>query len=96
MEKQFANTALERVRDDLTAALRKELGDVKHLVATMTSQATEHRETLQEEYSRKLEKMKGIVTEYFTKYEKCLMHQQELCAEMERRQEEWVRKLIQP
>ena len=45
-DKQFANTAVERVREDLNAILKKELGAVQYLVTTMTSQATEHRETL--------------------------------------------------
>ena len=45
-DKQFANTAVERVREDFTGALKKELGEVKKLVDAMTSQATEHRETL--------------------------------------------------
>ena len=45
-DKQFANTAVERVREDFTGALKKELSEVKKLVDAMTSQATEHRETL--------------------------------------------------
>ena len=84
-DKQFANTAVERVREDFTGALKKELGEVKKLVDAMTSQATEHRETLQEEYNQKIEKIKSIVTQYFAKYEKHLYQQQDLCNEMERR-----------
>ena len=49
---------MERVREDFTGALKKELGEVKKLVDAMTSQATEHRETLQEEYNQKIEKIK--------------------------------------
>lgn len=74
-DKQFANSAVERVREDFGGALKKELGEVKKLVDAMTSQATEHRETLQEEYSQKLEKIKSVVTQYFAKYEKHLMQQ---------------------
>ena len=44
----------------------------------MTSQATEHRETLAENYRIKLEKMKDVITKFFSKYEKCLLDQQDL------------------
>ena len=47
-------------------------GIKQKLVDAMTSQATEHRENLQEEYNQKLEKIKSIVTQYFAKYEKHL------------------------
>ena len=64
---------VEKVREELNATLKKELGDVKYMVTNMTSEATEHREVLQRDYAEKLEKMKGIVTTFFNKYERCLM-----------------------
>ena len=72
-DKQVASSAVEKLREDFNGSLKRELDEVKKLVDAMTSQATEHRETLQEEYSQKLEKIKAIVTQYFAKYEKHLM-----------------------
>ena len=58
MDKQFANKAIEKVNEDLKEKLKKELSDVKFMVTNMTQAATQHREELQEDYQKKLEKMK--------------------------------------
>ena len=60
------------------------------------AQATAHRENLQEKYDEKLAKIKDVCAQYFSKYEKHLLHQAEMVKALEERQENWVNTLIKP
>ena len=62
----------------------------------MTAQAQAHRDTLQEVYNEKLGKIKDVCAQYFSKYEKHLLHQAEMVKALEQRQEHWVNTLIKP
>ena len=95
-DKTSITQMVERVREDVNNQLKKELGEVKYLVTHMTSQATEHRETLQADYNKKLEDTKDVVSKFFNKYERFLVNQQKLIKDMETRQDEWIKKLIEP
>ena len=53
-------------------------------------------EEMQEKYNVKLAKIKDVCAQYFSKYEKHLLHQAELVKALEARQENWVNKLIKP
>lgn len=65
-------------------------------VNSITSQAQQQRIDLAEKYDKKLNKIKDICAQYFSKYEKHLINQQDLVKTLEKRQEEWVQKLIKP
>jgi hypothetical protein len=51
---------------------------------------------LQEKYDEKLDKIKDVCAQYFSKYEKHLMNQQEIVKGLEKRQEDWINTLIKP
>ena len=51
---------------------------------------------MQEKYNEKLSKIKDVCAQYFSKYEKHLLHQAEMVKALEQRQENWVNTLIKP
>ena len=95
-DKQMLVTSIEKTNEDFSSLLNKETEDLKLFVNSITSQAQAHRETLQEKYNEKLGKIKDVCSQYFSKYEKHLMNQQELVKELEKRQDKWVNTLIKP
>ena len=76
--------------------MHKESDSLKTYVLGVTSNASAHRETLQDRYDEKMEKIKDVCANYFAKYEKHLMQQQELIKALESRQEGWINTLIKP
>jgi len=73
-----------------------EADQIKNYVLHITKRAASHRETLQEKYDEKLDKIKDVCAQYFSKYEKHLMNQQEIVKGLEKRQEDWINTLIKP
>jgi len=65
-------------------------------VNNISFKAQKQREDLAEVYDKKLTKIKDVCAQYFSKYELHLQNQQELVKTLEKRQEEWVNKLIKP
>ncbi len=51
---------------------------------------------MQEKYDEKLDKIKDVCAQYFSKYEKHLMNQQDIIKNLEKRQEDWVTTLVKP
>lgn len=43
-----------------------------------------------------MEKIKDVCANYFSKYEKHLMQQQELIKTLEKRQEDWITAIVKP
>ena len=87
---------ITKLDEEFHTILNKETEDLKLFVNSITSAAQAHRETLQEKYNEKLGKIKDVCAQYFSKYEKHLMNQQELVKDLEKRQDKWVNTLIKP
>jgi hypothetical protein len=54
--------------------MQDEIETLKTFVGTITAHAQAHREELQEKYNDKLSKIKDVCAQYFSKYEKLLLH----------------------
>jgi len=65
--------------------MNTETDALKTYVLQITNKASAHRETLQERYDEKMEKIKDVCAAYFSKYEKHLINQQELMKSLEKR-----------
>lgn len=52
----------------------READNVKSFVTNTTNKANQHRDNLQEKYDEKLDKIKDVCAQYFSKYEKHLMN----------------------
>ena len=89
-------TAITEMRDELKLDMSKDSETLKSYVLGVTNNATAHRETLQDRYDEKMDKIKDVCANYFAKYEKHLMQQQELIKALEERQEGWINTLIKP
>ncbi len=74
----------------------READNVKSFVTNTTNKANQHRDNLQEKYDEKLDKIKDVCAQYFSKYEKHLMNQQDIIKNLEKRQEDWVTTLVKP
>ena len=51
-----------------------QIGELRTFVHDITNQAQKNREDLQEKYNEKLKKIKDVCAQYFSKYEKHLLH----------------------
>ena len=51
---------------------------------------------MQVKYDEKLDKIKDICAQYFSKYEKQLVQTQETCRKLEKRQEDWINTIVKP
>ena len=60
------------------------------------NRASAHRETLQQKYDERLERIKDVCANYFNKYENHLLKQQEIISTLESRQDEWINTLLKP
>ena len=69
---------------------------LQKLVGSIDETAKKHQEDMQSRYNQKLAKIKDVCAQYFSKYEKHLLHQAEMVKQLEVRQEDWVNKLIKP
>lgn len=50
-----------------------ETDELKTFVTAVVNKSSAHRETLQERYDEKMDKIKDVCAQYFAKYEKHLM-----------------------
>lgn len=66
--------AMNELRDQLQSEMTNEADQIKSYVLQITNRASAHRETLQEKYDEKLDKIKDVCAQYFSKYEKHLMN----------------------
>ena len=73
-----------------------EVDGMKEYVNNTSVKAEVHRETLQRHYNEKLGKMKEVCSQYFSKYEKYLMNNQELVKSLEEKQDEWIARICKP
>ena len=87
---------MNELRDQLQGEMTTEADQIKNYVLQITNRASAHRETLQEKYDEKLDKIKDVCAQYFSKYEKHLMNQQEIVKGLEKRQEDWITTIIKP
>lgn len=69
----------------LRTEIATEAENVKVFVTNTTNRASAHRENLQEKYDEKLDKIKDVCAQYFSKYEKHLMNQQDIIKNLEKR-----------
>ena len=88
--------SVNKTTDALKKQLIQRIEEQTILVNDITKRAQAHRETLQDKYNEKLSKIKDVCAQYFSKYEKHLLHQAELVKALETRQEGWVKTLIKP
>lgn len=54
--------------------MNNETDAIKAYIIQVTNKASAHRETLQDRYDEKMERIKTVCSEYFSKYEKHLMN----------------------
>lgn len=69
---------------------------MKTFVLQIATKASAHRETLQAIYDNQVQSLKGVIAEYFEKYEGKLALTAETLRTMERQQQEWIDKLLKP
>ena len=84
------------LREDLSGEMHKETETLQKYVLDITKKSSAHRETLQEKYDEKIERIKDVCASYFSKYEKHLLQQQDLMKTLEQRQEDWINTLLKP
>ena len=87
---------ITKAYDSLNKHLNTEIDRQKTFVTNVTAAAQAHRETLQTKYNEKLTHIKDVCGQYFSKYEKHLLHQKEEVKGLEERMEIWIAKLIKP
>lgn len=90
------SASITQVREELQGGMNLEADSLKTFVMQTTTRASAHRDTLQEKYDEKLEKIKDVCAKYFEKYEKVLGEQGSQVRGMERRMEEWINTLLKP
>ena len=95
-DKSDVKSEINKTNETFKKQLITEIDKLKTFVNNITSAAQAHRETLQEKYNEKLSKIKDVCAQYFSKYEKHLLHQAEMVKALEQRQEGWVNTLIKP
>lgn len=54
--------------------MHKETDSLKTYVVEVAKRSSAHRDNLQERYDEKMEKIKNVTAQYFTKYEKHLVN----------------------
>ena len=81
---------------ELSEAIKVENESTKSYLVQSTNRATAHRETLQVKYDEKLERIKDVCAQYFSKYERQLVQAQDQIKLMDKRQEEWINTLLKP
>ena len=81
---------------ELSEAIKVENESTKSYLVQSTNRATAHRETLQVKYDEKLERIKDVCAQYFSKYERQLVQAQDQIKFMDKRQEEWINTLLKP
>lgn len=89
-------TTLTDMKTELLGLMGADSSELKTYVLHFTNRASAHRETLQEKYDEKLDKIKDICSQYFSKYEKQLAQQQDIVKQLEKRQDDWINTLIKP
>lgn len=62
--------AISRTNQELTEAIKVENESTKNYLVQSTNRASAHRETLQVKYDEKLERIKDVCAQYFSKYER--------------------------
>lgn len=95
-DRNVFQNAMTELRDELSGEMHKETDTLKTYVVTITQKSSAHRETLQDKYDEKIDKIKDVCASYFSKYEKHLLSQQELMQNLEGRQQDWVTTIIKP
>lgn len=81
---------VKSMKEEFGKSLSKEIADLTTFVNTSSSRIAEERLNLAEKYDGKLNKIKDICAQYFSKYEKHLMNYTDLIKTLEKRQDEWV------
>lgn len=84
------------MKEDVTKEMATECEKLFKDVTAVTEKAGKKSENLQKEYDGKLDKIKNVCAEYFSKYEKHLFNQQDIVKTLEKRQEDWINTLIKP
>ncbi len=73
-DKTDVMNSVNKTTDALQKKLMQRIDEQTIEVSKVTAQAQAHRDTLQEVYNEKLGKIKDVCAQYFSKYEKHLMH----------------------
>ena len=76
--------------------METECDSLKDFVKDVTDKAGAKSNSLQNKYDVKLDGIKDVCAQYFSKYEKHLFNQQDLVKTLEKRQEDWINTLIKP
>ena len=95
-DKTDIKSEINKTNEHFKNKLKEDIEKLKTFVNNITAKAQAHREDLQDKYNDKLSKIKDVCAQYFSKYEKHLLHQAEMVKALENRQEGWVNSLIKP
>lgn len=85
-DKNHVTNQIKETNLEFKKQLQSQIDELKTFVNNISNNAKAHREQLQESYNEKLSKIKDVCAQYFSKYEKHLLHQAELVKALEERQ----------
>ena len=74
LDKSDVKGEITKTAESFKKALTTDIEDLKTFVMQTTQKVKEDRERLQEKYNEKLSKIKDVCAQYFSKYEKHLLH----------------------
>lgn len=77
--------SLKDMKDDVTQDMQGEVEQLKGFVREVTESASAKSKTLQAKYDNKLDGIKDVCSQYFSKYEKHLFNQQDIVKTLEKR-----------
>ena len=72
VDRQKAKESVERLKDDIFKDIKKEVDNMKCFVNGSMDKSHEHRNDLQIAYNGKLDNIKDVCANYFSRYEKRL------------------------
>eukprot|EP00347_Sterkiella_histriomuscorum_P022884 403336796 len=87
---------LLRTKEDLQQSIKNESLELKNYINLTKDEIYNDRGNIQNKYDDKLRKIKEICSQYFNKYEKELLNNQEKMKELDARCEEWAKLIVQP
>lgn len=76
------------------ATIKNESNELNQVIAKSKEASNKHKEELQLNYDDKLRKIKEICSQYFSKYEKELLNNQDKIKELDLKCEEWAKLIV--
>lgn len=95
-DKSDVKGEINKTYETISLQINAQIETLKGNVTKVISEAQAHRETLQEKYNIKLTHIKDVCSQYFAKYQKHLLHNNEAIEDIGARQEVWIKRLIKP